>query len=72
MAHNSIMEQRIEEQKMANVIITSTETNLTKIVFHDMTLANAKTIADHMNTLNKLTAERTGQIIKLVFKAIGK
>ncbi len=57
---------------MANVIITSTETNLTKIVFHDMTMENAKTIADHMNTLNKLTAERTGQIIKLVFKAIGK
>ena len=57
---------------MANVIIQSTETNLTKVVFKNMTPQQAQTIADHMNTLNRLTAEKTGDIIRLVFKVIGK
>ena len=57
---------------MANIIIQSTETNLVKIVFKNMANEQAIAIADHMNTLNKMAAERTGEIIKIIFKVIGK
>lgn len=57
---------------MANVIITSPESNLTTVVFRNMTIEQAKTIAAHMNNLNKVAAEHTGKAIRLVFKAIGK
>lgn len=56
---------------MANVIITSPESNLTKVVFRNMTIEQANTIAAHMNKLNQIAAEHTGKIIRLVFKVIG-
>lgn len=56
---------------MANVIITSPKSNLITVVFRNMTTEQANTIAAHMNTLNKVAAEHTGKIIRLVFKVIG-
>lgn len=57
---------------MANVIITSPESNLTTVVFRNMTNEQAKTIADHMNNLNKVAANHIGKTIQLVFKVISK
>lgn len=56
---------------MANVIIQSTNTNLTKIVFHDMTRETAITIANHMNKLNEDMAKKMGETVKMIFRVIG-
>lgn len=57
---------------MAHVVITAKDSNISKIVFRNMELNEAKAICAHMNRLNEFTAERMGKIIKLVFKVLEK
>lgn len=55
---------------MAHIVIHSTETNIEKVVFRNMTLDTANTIADHMNTLALQAAKKVGDTVKLIFKVI--
>lgn len=57
---------------MFNVVIADRNSkNLNCVVaFSNMSEKEAKTIADHMNTLNVQAGKVTGQVIKFFFKAI--
>jgi hypothetical protein len=59
---------------MAKVMLVESCKGITveRVAFDNMSIEDAKHVAERMNRLNKLTAKKMGQIIKMVFKAKGE
>jgi len=57
---------------VAYVLLTSSESKLSRVVFKNLAPETAKIVADHMNRLSDKAAKQTGNTIKLVYRVIGK
>lgn len=57
---------------MAYIILTCKEIKTTKIVFKNLPIETARTVAAHMNKLSETSAKRMGEAVRFIYKVVGK